>query len=181
MRMQRAKALAAVAVAASPLPTTTLAHSLIYSPSDRHLRWLERLSLAPAVPLVGRGVARTQPIWAEDAADCVLAALDRPPPAGGHARHELAGPEILTQREVVRLVGAAAGRRRRALPLPLAGLRAALRAEEALAGPTSLVTWDEAQLLAVEMLSATGTADARALGVQPWRMAAVLGVRHRSR
>ena len=70
---------------------------------------------------------------------------------------------------------AAAGRRRRALPLPLAGLRAALRAEETLAGPTALVTWDEAQLLAVEMLSETGTADAEALGVSPKSMREILG------
>src|SRR4051812_12911284 len=175
MRMQRAKALAAVAVRDSPLATTTLAHSLIYTPGDRHLRWLERLGYLPAVPLVGRGVARTQPIWAEDAADCLLAALDRPPAAGEHARYELAGPETLTQREVVRLVLAAAGRRRRTLPIPLAGLRAALRAEETLAGPTALVTWDEAQLLAVEMLSAGGIEGAEALGVTPRRMAEVLG------
>jgi NADH dehydrogenase len=172
MRMHRAKALAAVAVAESAIPTTTLAHSLIYSPGDRHLLWLERLGYLPVVPLVGRGIARTQPIWVEDAADCLLAALDDPP--SGHARHELAGPETLTQHEVVRLVLAAAGRRRRALPLPLAGLRAALRAEETLAGPTSLVTWDEAQLLAVEMLSETGTADAEALGVDPRSMWEVL-------
>jgi NADH dehydrogenase len=175
MRMQRAKALAATAVAESAIPTTTLAHSLIYSPGDRHLLWLERLGYLPAVPLVGRGIARTQPIWVEDAADCVLAALDDPPRR--HARHELAGPDTLTQREVVRLVLAAAGRRRRAVPLPLAGLRAALRAEETLAGPTALVTWDEAQLLAVEMLSAGGTAGAEALGVQPRSMTMVLGVR----
>ncbi len=178
MRMQRAKALAAAAVAEAPLPTTTLAHSLIYSPGDRHLRWLERFGFLPAVPLVGRGIARTQPLWAEDAADCVIAALDRPPANAGHARHELAGPETLTQREVVRLVLAASGRRRRALPLPLAGLRAALRAEEALAGPTSLLTWDEAQLLAVEMLSARGTGDAEALGVTPRAMREVLGHGH---
>jgi len=178
MRMQRAKALAAKAVAESPMPTTTLAHSLIYSPGDRHLLWLERLGYLPAVPLVGRGIARTQPIWVEDAADCLLAALDNPPQS--HARHELAGPETLTQRDVVRLVLAAAGRRRRAVPLPLAGLRAALRAEEALAGPTSLVTWDEALLLAVEMLSASGTAGAEALGVRPRSMATVLGVRQRA-
>jgi hypothetical protein len=76
----------------------------------------------------------------------------------------------------VRLVLAAAGRRRRALPLPLAGLRAALRAEETLAGPTALVTWDEAQLLAVEMLSDTGTAGAETLGVSPRRMREILGV-----
>jgi NADH dehydrogenase len=173
MRMHRAKALAAVAVADSEIPTTTLAHSLIYSPGDRHLLWIERLGYLPVVPLVGRGIARTQPIWVEDAADCVLAALDTPPV--GHARYELAGPQTLTQHEVVRLVLAAAGRRRRALPLPVAGLRAALRAEETLAGPTALVTWDEAQLLAVEMLSETGTADAEALGVSPKPMWEVLG------
>src|SRR4051812_47759422 len=173
MRMQRAKALAAAAVAEAEIATTTLAHSLIYAPGDRRLRWLERLGYLPAVPLVGRGIARTQPLWAQDAADCVLATLDRGP--AGHARYELAGPETLTQREVVRLVLAAAGRRRRTLPIPLAGLRAALNAEETLAGPTSLVTWDEAQLLAVEMLSAGGTADAEQLGVTPHRMAEVVG------
>jgi NADH dehydrogenase len=174
MRMQRAKAIAGAAIAESSLTTTTLAHSLIYAPGDRHLRWLERLGFLPAVPLVGRGIARTQPLWAADAADCLIAALDRRPSDGGHARYELAGPETLTQREVVRLVLAASGRRRRALPLPLAGLRAALRAEETLAGPTSLLTWDEAQLLAVEMLALRGTEDAEALGVQPRRMAEVL-------
>ena len=172
MRMHRAKALAATAVEAAEIPTTTLAHSLMYAPGDRHLLWVERLGYLPLVPLVGRGIARTQPIWAEDMADVVLAAIEAP---DGHRRFELAGPETLTQREVVRLVLASSGRRRRALPLPLAGLRAALRAEETLAGPTSLITWDEAQLLAVEMLSARGTADAEALGVSPKKMATVLG------
>jgi NADH dehydrogenase len=172
--MQRAKALAAAAIDESSIATTTLAHSLVYAPGDRHLRWLERLGFLPAVPLVGRGIARTQPLWASDAADCLIAALDRPPADGGHARYELAGPETLTQREVVRLVLAASGRRRRALPLPLTGLRAALRAEEALAGPTSLLTWDEAQLLAVEMLTPRGTQDAETLGVHPRAMADVL-------
>jgi len=173
MRLHRAKALVEAAVAAAPLPTTTLAHSLIYAPGDRHLRWIERLGYLPAVPLVGRGIARTQPIWVEDAAECLLAALDQTPE--GHVRHELAGPETLTQREIVKLVLAASGRRRRTLPIPLAGLRAALNAEETLAGPTSLITWDEAQLLAVEMLSAGGTAGAERLGVTPRRMAEVLG------
>ena len=174
MRMHRAKALAARAVAAAPLPTTTLAHSLLYSPGDRHLRWLERLGLLPAVPLVGRGLARTQPLWAEDAADCVLALLDAPP--DGHARVELAGPEILTQREMVKLVLRAAGHRRRTLPVPLATLRAGLRGEEALTGPAALLTWDEAQMLAVDMLTRRGTADVEALGVTPRRMPEVLGV-----
>src|SRR3954469_6098236 len=110
MRMQRAKALAATALAEAAIPTTTFAPPLTSAPGDRHLRWLERLGYLPAVPLAGRGIARTQPLWAEDAADCVLAALERPP--AEHARYELAGPQVLAQREVVALALAAAGRRR---------------------------------------------------------------------
>jgi NADH dehydrogenase len=172
MRMQRAKALAASAFAEAGIPVTTFAHSLIYAPGDRHLRWIERLGYLPAVPLVGRGIARTQPLWAEDAADCIIAALDSPPE--GHARFELAGPETLTQRDFVQRVLAASGRRRRTVPLPLTGLRAALHAEETLTGPAALVTWDDAQMLAVELLSERGTRDAEALGVRPRSVGEVL-------
>jgi NADH dehydrogenase len=172
-RVHRAKALAARAVAEAQVPTTTLATSLVYAPGDRRLARMERLALLPAVPLTGRGVARTQPVWAEDAAEGVVAALDRGPQ--GHVRHELAGPEVLTHREVVELVLRAAGRRRRTLPVPLATLRAVLKAGELLAGPTTFATWDEALMLAVPMLSADGPAGLEALGVRPRRMADVLG------
>ena len=165
-RMLRAKALAEEAIAAADIPTTTLAHSLIYAPGDRHLRWLERLGYLPAVPLAGDGGARTQPLFAEDAADCLLAALDRPP-----GRYELAGPQTLTQREFVRL---ALTRRRRTFRTSPAALRAALKAQELLAGAAAPIAWDDAQLLTVDMLSARGTADAQALGVTPRSVRAVL-------
>jgi len=175
-RVHRAKALAAQAVAGAGIPTTTLATSLVYAPGDRRLARLERLALLPAVPLTGRGAARTQPVWAEDVADGVLAALERGPDGpDGHARHELAGPDVLTHREVVELVLHAAGRRRRVLPVPLAALRAGLRAGELLAGPTAFATWDEALMLAVPMLAPGGPAGLEALGVRPRRMADVLG------
>jgi NADH dehydrogenase len=173
-RVHRAKALAADAVAAADLPTTTLATSLLYAPGDRRLARIERLGLLPAVPLVGRGAARTQPIWAEDAADAVLAALDSPP-NGTPGRYELAGPDELSYREITELVLRSARRRRRLVPVPLAALRAGLAAGEALTGPAAFATWDEALMLAVPMLAARGTADAEALGVRPHRMIEVLG------
>ena len=145
----------------------------MYAPGDRRLHRLERLGLLPVVPLLGVGSARTQPIWADDVADCLVRVLEAGDAAG--ARYELAGPEVLTHRDVARLVLRAAHRRRRLLPVPLAIARPLLRAHEALAGPTAFATWDEAQLLAATMLTATGTADAERLGVQPRRMADVLG------
>ena len=78
-RLHRAKAIAEQAVEVADLRTTTFAPSFIYSPGDRRLARLERLAWLPAVPLAGLGRARTQPIWADDVADCVVAALDQPP------------------------------------------------------------------------------------------------------
>jgi uncharacterized protein YbjT (DUF2867 family) len=174
-RLHRAKALAEGAVAESQLRTTTFAPSLVYAPGDRRLRRLERLALLPAVPLTGLGRARTQPIWADDVADCVLAALDRHAGAA-HERYELAGPETLTHREVIELALRAAGRPRRLVPVPHALLRPLLRGYEAMTGPAALATWDEVELVAATMLAERGTADAEALGVTPRRMGAVLGI-----
>jgi NADH dehydrogenase len=173
-RVHRAKALAAHAVAEAAVPATTLACSLLYAPGDRRLARLERLAWLPAVPLTGRGAARTQPLWADDAAAAVLAVLDRPPD-DKPPRLELAGPETLTHRDVVELALRAAGRRRRLVPVPLAALRPLLNAGETLAGPTAFATWEEALALAVPMVASRGTADLEALGIQPHRMAAVLG------
>jgi len=172
-RLHRAKALAERAVADAALRTTTFAPSLVYAPGDRRLARLERLAWLPAVPLAGRGRARTQPIWAEDVADCVLTALGRP--GAAHARFELAGPDVLTHREVVEIALRAARRRRRLLPLPAPLLRPVLRGYETLTGPAALATWDEAELLAVTMRTPRGTADAESLGVRPRALRAVLG------
>jgi NADH dehydrogenase len=174
-RLHRAKALAERAVGAAALRTTTFAPSLVYAPGDRRLARLERLAWLPAVPLAGRGRARTQPIWAEDVADCVLAALQPPAAASSHARYELAGPDVLTHREVVEHSLRAARRRRPLLPVPAPLLRPLLRGYETLTGPAALATWDEAELLAVTMRTPRGTADAESLGVRPRALPAVLG------
>jgi NADH dehydrogenase len=164
-RVQRAEALAARALAGADLELTTLACSLLYGAGDRRAARLDRLALLPAVPIAGRGAARVQPLWVEDAAACVVAALDRPP-----GRHELAGPEVLTERQVVELALRARGHRRRLVPIPLALLRPLLQAYEASSGPAALLTWEEVLGLAVPMTSERGTADAEALGVHPRRM-----------
>jgi uncharacterized protein YbjT (DUF2867 family) len=170
-RVHRAKALAERAVAASNLSTATLASSLVYAPGDRRLQRLERLALMPAVPLMGQGGAPTQPIWADDVADCIVTALDDC--AAG--RFELAGPDVLSHRQVVQLTLRGAHRRRRLVPVPLTVARPLLRVHETLAGPTAFATWDEAELLTVPMLTPAGTKDAERLGVHPRRMAEVLG------
>jgi uncharacterized protein YbjT (DUF2867 family) len=172
-RFFRAKALAQQAVEGSPLETTIFRPSIVYTPGDPWLTLLERFSYLPAIPVSGSGRALYQPIWAEDVADCVVAALM----ASGPRRRsfELAGPETMSYDEIVRAAMRSAGRRRRLLHVPLPLVRASLRALRKLGGPKVFATWEEAELMEEPMTSARGTADAEALGVRPMAMASVLG------
>jgi NADH dehydrogenase len=177
-RLMRAKAIAERALIESALEYTVFAPSMVYSPSDRFITLLERMSLLPVMPISGSGRAAFQPIWAEDVADCVLAALPGGPSfeeAAGR-RYELAGPETLTYAEIVACVLQSLRRHRLLVKVPIRAARRILKAVELLTGPTAFATWDEAELLEVPLIARQGTADAERLGVLPKPMRAVLGV-----
>jgi uncharacterized protein YbjT (DUF2867 family) len=170
-RFFRAKALAREAVEASSLETTVFSPSIVYTPGDPWLTLLERFSYLPAIPVSGSGRAQFQPIWAEDVADCVVAALMASGPR--KRTYELAGPETLSYDEIVRV----AAPRRRHLHVPLPVVRASLRLLRKLGGPKVFATWEEAELMEEPMTTARGTADVESLGVRPLPMGAVLGAR----
>jgi uncharacterized protein YbjT (DUF2867 family) len=170
-RFFRAKALAREAVEGSSLETTIFSPSIVYTQGDPWLTLLERFSYLPAIPVSGSGRAVYQPIWAEDVADCVVAALM----ASGPRRRafELAGPETLSYDDIVRT----ASPRRRLVHLPLPVVRASLRVLRKLGGPRVFATWEEAELMEEPMTSVRGTADAESLGVRPLPLGVVLGAR----
>jgi uncharacterized protein YbjT (DUF2867 family) len=177
VRFLRAKALAEQAVHEAGLRSIVLSPSIVYAPGDRWLTLLERLALLPVMPVSGSGRARYQPLWVEDAADCVIGALrDAPNGASGspHARFELAGPQTLSHTEIVRLVLRSLGRRRPLAHVPTPIVLRALRLLEAAAGMRAFATWEEAELMEVPMLSARGCTDVERLGVRPQPMGAVL-------
>jgi len=177
-RLMRAKAIAERALMESSLNHTVFAPSIVYSPSDPYLTLLQRMSLLPLMPIPGDGRAAFQPIWAEDVAQCVLAALPGGPletEADG-ARYELAGPETLTQQDIVEIALRSFHRHRKLVNVPTPIVRRTLKLAELLMGPAAFATWDEAELLEVPMTSRHGTADAERLGVLPKSMRAVLGV-----
>ena len=166
-RLRRSKALAERVVRESGLAGTVFAPSLLYARGGRWLDAHTRMALLPAVPMSGLGRARFQPMWAADAADCVVAVLDAADPP---QRVELAGPQVLSHAEIVRL----ATRGRPLVPIPTPVARAGLKlAQSAL--PRGLpLTWDEAELLEVTTVTPNGPRDAEALGVRAHAMADVL-------
>jgi len=169
-RFFRAKWLAEQAVDSSPLETTVFAPSIVYDHSDPWITLLRRFSFLPVLPVSGRGRAAFQPIWAEDVARCVVAALGRE----AQPRYELAGPETLTYDQMSDLVSRIAGRPRPLVHVPLPLVRSGLIALRSVFGEAVFATWEEAELMEVPMLSERGTADVQALGVEPRRMSDVL-------
>ncbi len=175
-RFFRAKALAEQAVREAGLPRTTIfAPSIVYAPGDRWLSLLERLSLLGFTPIPGNGTSLYQPIWAEDVADCVTAALRDTRADARERPYELAGPQTLSHAEIARLLARSQGRRETIVPVPAPVVSGLLRAVERMMGQSAFATADEAELMEVSMVSERGAADAESLGVIPQRMAAVLG------
>jgi NADH dehydrogenase len=170
-RLLRAKALAEQAVRETRLQSTVFAASIVYAPGDHWLALLERLALLPLMPVSGSGRALYQPIWAEDAADCVIAALH----AEDRERVELAGPDTLSHNEIVRVVLAGLNRSGPLLHVPTPIVSRTLRLLQLTMGSRAFATWDEAELMESPMISRRGAADVEGLGVRPLSMAAVLG------
>jgi NADH dehydrogenase len=192
VRFFRAKALAERAVRESKLRTSVLSPSIVYAPGDQWLTLLERLALLPVMPVSGLGRALYEPIWAQDAADCVLGALRwlreeaQVPVSRGHSPLassasdprflELVGPQTLSHTDIVRLVLRSLNRRRPLVHIPTPIISRVLRLLESAAGARAFATWDEAELMEVSMTSARGTADAEDLGVSPRSMAEILAL-----
>ncbi len=185
-RLLRAKALAEQAVREADLHSIVFAPSIVYAPGDPWLTLLERIAWLPVMPVSGRGHAAFQPIWADDVAACVIAALgshgadqagnpSHTAAQAGHERYELAGPETLSHTEIVRTLLRSLHRRRPLVHVPTPIVSRGLRLLERVGGPGVFATWDEAELMETAMTSPRGAADAEALGVSPQRMAAVLG------
>lgn len=171
-RFFRSKALAEEAVERSPIDSTVFAPSIVYDRDDPWVTIQRRFALLPAVPISGSGDASFQPIWAHDVADCIVAALAN---GDSSARYELAGPETLTYDEIARLISRASGHDRPLVHVPLSFVRAGLNGLHRVFRDAAFATWEEAELMEVPMTTERGTADAQALGVEPQRMAEVLG------
>src|SRR5688500_10061644 len=171
-RFFRAKALAEEAVTASPMRTTVFAPSIVYDRDDPWVTLMRRLAMLPVLPISGSGDAAFQPIWTQDVARCVVAALER---SDGPDRIELAGPETLTYEQMSAVIARSVGRKRPTVNVPLNVVRLGLQGVRKVMGNAAFATWEEAELMEVPMVSDRGDADVRALGVEPRRMADVLG------
>jgi len=98
--------------------------SIVFGPNDDFFnRFAAMAQRSPALPLIGGGHTRFQPVFAGDVAEAIAMAADGAAEAG--ATYELGGPEVFTFKELMTVVLKITGRRRLLAPLPFGFARVA--------------------------------------------------------
>ena len=91
--------------------------SIVFGPEDHFFNRFAALARAlPALPLIGGGKTRLEPVFAGDVAKAVVAGITGQASAG--APYELGGPELLTMKDVMQRVLDYTMRKRLLVPLP---------------------------------------------------------------
>jgi len=113
----RSKAAGEQAVLAAVPSATILRPSVVFGPEDQFTNRFAALArMSPALPLIGGGATRMQPIYVGDVAAAVAEVVDGKAKQG--ATYELGGPEVLTMREIMEAICAITDRNRMLVPLP---------------------------------------------------------------
>jgi uncharacterized protein YbjT (DUF2867 family) len=107
--------------------------------------FIRLIRYAPAIPVMGPGTERQQPIWVEDVAAYYAQAVDLP--AAANRTFEIGGPEAVTWNELYDRIKTVLGKRRPKLHLPFGLMRVNAAVLEALPGPTP-ITRDQLKMLA---------------------------------
>lgn len=143
--------------------------SIVIGPEDDFFnRFAGMAMLAPALPLIGGGVTKYQPVSVFDVATAVEACF-----AGAQAGlYELGGPDVLSFKQLMEMLLAEIGRDRLLVPLPFAA--AAPIAALAQFMPKPLLTPDQLILLKCDNLVAEGARSFADLGVVPQPIAGIL-------
>ncbi|MBM3357181.1 MAG: NAD-dependent epimerase/dehydratase family protein [Betaproteobacteria bacterium] len=140
----RSKAAGEAAVSEAFPGANAIRPALVYGPGDHFFTLFSQLvRSAPAIPLIGGGRTRFQPMHVEDAAEAMARVLEDARTAG--CAFELGGSEIYSFRELIERMCAAIGRRPWLVPVPFLLAEAGALATQWL--PNAPLTVDQVRLL----------------------------------
>jgi len=116
-RYGRTKALGEKAVLEAFPAATILRPSIVFGVEDEFFnKFADMARLAPALPLIGGGKTRFQPVFVGDVAECALNALQQPDAAG--RVYELGGPNVYSFKALMQYILKVTHRRRLLVPVP---------------------------------------------------------------
>jgi NADH dehydrogenase len=136
----------------------------MFGPGDALFGTLAALArLLPALPLIGGGSTRLQPIFVEDVAEAISSILSDPGTVG--RTYELAGPKVYTLHELVNMTLQLMGKRRLLVPIPFAVAEVQARLFELLPNPP--LTTGQVDLLKTDNVASGVLPDVQDLNIQP--------------
>jgi NADH dehydrogenase len=152
-------------------PATILRLAAVFGPEDNLFNRFAALArYLPVLPLFGGGQTRFQPVFAGDVAQAVVKLIAMPEAAG--QTYELAGPEVMTLKDIMALACRETHRRCWLLPLPMwMG-----KVTGAVLGclPNPVLTFREMRMLQVDTVAEGGLPGLRELGIVPTSAEAVV-------
>jgi uncharacterized protein YbjT (DUF2867 family) len=171
----RSKAAGERLVLAAVPSAVILRPSVLFGPEDDFFNKFAAIArFAPALPLIGGGHTRFQPVFAGDVASAVVAAIE------GRAKdgevYELGGPEVRSFKQLMQFMLATIERQRLLVPIPFALAKFQAGILQLL--PKPLLTPDQVELLRRDVtVSDQAKREGRtleALGIDPVAMAAIV-------
>ena len=172
----RTKALGEAAVRDHMPDAVILRPSIVFGPEDEFFNRFAGMSrMGPVLPVVGADT-RFQPVFVDDVAAAVAAALDDPATRG---IYELGGPDVATFRELMQQMLDVVQRKRIVLNIPFFAARAmaagfGVLKVVTLGLVTPPLTTDQVRNLAVDNVVADDARGLADLGVTPTPMSSVL-------
>jgi uncharacterized protein YbjT (DUF2867 family) len=155
------------AAARDVLPSAAILRpSVVFGPDDRFFnRFASMATLSPALPLIGGGETRFQPVFVADVAAAVAQAIWDPATAG--RTYELGGPGVYSFKALMRLLLTQIDRRRLLVdvPFPLAELLGGAGDLVARTGFAPPITSDQVELLRADNVVSPGALGLSDLGV----------------
>jgi len=170
------------AVVRQRIPSAVIIRPSIVFGQDDHFfnSFAAMAQMAPALPLIGGGHTRFQPVYVGDVAQAVAVAITDPTCAG--KTYELGGPSAHSFRALLELMLAETHRKRTlvSIPFPIAKLLAVagdvVCAARGMVGliPLPPITTDQVEMLHADNVVAPGALGLRDLGIAPTAMEPIL-------
>jgi uncharacterized protein YbjT (DUF2867 family) len=171
----RSKAAAERLVLAAQPQAAIMRPSILFGPEDDFFnRFASLARMSPALPLIGGGHTRFQPVFVGDVASAIADAVDGKLGAG--TIYELGGPEVRTFEQLMQYVLTTTERKRLLVPIPFPVAKLQAMVLQYL--PTPLLTPDQVELLRVDnVVSEAAKAEGRTLqgiGIEPKAIEAIV-------
>ena len=157
------------------LPTATvLRPSIVFGAGDGFLnRFAAMATTSPALPLIGGGRTRFQPVFVGDVAEAVARAIVSPEARG--KTYELGGPAIWSFKDILKYILRETGRSRVLAPLPVfvAATMGRVTGLTAMVGIPPVLTRDQVLMLKTDNVVSPGALGLKDLGVEPTGLEAI--------